>query len=179
MIKKIIDKITNNAYSYSVITKLISVLTGLLYTVLYSRYLGAELRGTASVINNYVEMIMLVLCFGVYQAYPYYKKKTGEDRYREYINNVFAMFLCYLGIAVVFLLAVRPSTNVCVVALLIPTTLAIKELNYVVLIESPKRVNTMQLCLDVFDILLLVTLMIFALSFCSLLLFFLLMKIPL
>ena len=79
MIKKIIDKITGNAYGFSVFAKIVSVVTGLLYAILYSRYLGAELRGTASVINNYVEMIMLVLCFGTHHAYPYFKKKTGKD----------------------------------------------------------------------------------------------------
>ena len=161
MFKKIINKITGNAYGYSVFAKLVSVLTGLLYTVLYSRYLGAELRGTASVINNYVEMIMLVLCFGAYQAYPYFKKTTGEDKYREFINNVFGMFFVYVGIAAAFLLIVRPSTDVCVITALIPTTLAIKQLNYVVLIENPKIRNTTQIGLELFDIVFLAVLMIF------------------
>ena len=87
-----LKKVTDNAYSFSIIAKILSIATGFVYSVLYSRYLGAELRGTASVINNYAEMIMLVLCFGIYQAYPYYKKKTGEARYSEFIDKVFGLF---------------------------------------------------------------------------------------
>ncbi len=161
MIKKLIGKITDNAYSFSVFAKIVSALTGLLYAVLYSRYLGAELRGTASVINNYVEMIMLVLCFGTHHAYPYFKKKTGKDIYREFINNLFGMVIAYYIFAAVFLLVLRPSTNVCVIALLIPSSLAIRQLNYVVLIENPKVRNKALIGLDIFDIVFLSVLLIF------------------
>ena len=161
MIKKYLKKITDNAYGFSVFAKIVSVLTGLLYAVLYSRYLGAELRGTASVINNYVEIIMLVLCFGTHHAYPYFKKKTGKDIYREFINNLFGMVIAYYIFAAVFLLIARPSTNVCVIALLIPSSLAIRQLNYVVLIENPKVRNKALIGLDIFDIVFLGVLLIF------------------
>lgn len=161
MIKKIIDKITGNAYGFSVFAKIVSVVTGLLYAILYSRYLGAELRGTASVINNYVEMIMLVLCFGTHHAYPFFKKKTGKDIYREFINNLFGMVFAYYILVIAFLLIVRPSTNVCVIAILIPSSLAIRQLNYIVLIENPKVRNTALIGLDIFDIVFLLVLMFF------------------
>lgn len=161
MLKRIIEKITGNAYGYSVFAKLLSVLTGLVYAILYSRYLGSELRGTASVITNYSEMIMLVLCLGVYQAYPYFKKYSGEDKYSEFINNVLGMFLLYAVAAAAFLLIVKPSVNVCVIAALIPTSVAIKQLNYVVLIENPRIRNTSQIILDIFDIVFLLALMLF------------------
>ncbi|MBQ7595131.1 MAG: hypothetical protein IJU45_00535, partial [Clostridia bacterium] len=164
MFKKLIEKITGNAYGYSVFAKIVSVLTGLLYAILYSRYLGAELRGTASVINNYVEMIMLVLCFGAYQAYPYFKKTTGEDNYREFINNVFGMFFAYAGMAAAFVLIVRPPSDVVVIAILIPPSLAIKQLNYVVMIENPKIRNTTQIGIEIFDIVFLTVLMVFTKS---------------
>lgn len=159
MIKKLVGKITGNAYGFSVFAKIISVFTGLLYTILYSRYLGTELRGTASVINNYVEMIMLVLCFGAYQAYPYFKKTTGQDRYLEFINSVFGMFFTYSGLVIIFLLIVRPNTDVCVIAVLIPPSLAIKQLNYVVMIENPKIRNKTQIGIEIFDIVFLLALM--------------------
>ena len=77
MKKHFFKKITNNAYSFSVLTRVLSVLIGFVYTVVYTRYLGKELRGTASEINNYVELATLFLCLGMHQAYPYFKKKTG------------------------------------------------------------------------------------------------------
>lgn len=161
MIKKLVGKITGNAYGFSVFAKIISVVTGLLYAILYSRYLGAELRGTASVINNYVEMIMLVLCFGTHHAYPYFKKKTGKDIYREFINSLFGMVIAYYILAAIFLAVVRPGTDVCVIAILIPSSLAIRELNYIVLIENPKVRNTALIGLDIFDIIFLGALMLF------------------
>ena len=77
-IKKFIKKTSENAYVFSVIAKIVSVATGLLYSILYSRYMKPELRGIGSVIINYAEIIMLVSCLGVYQGYPYFKKRQGK-----------------------------------------------------------------------------------------------------
>ncbi len=161
---KFIKKIVNNDYLFSVISKIVSVATGLIYTVLYSRYLGKELRGTASVINNYAEIIMMILCFGVYQAYPYFKKTKPGNRYNEFINNAAGMFLFYALIACVFLITVRPSANVFVITVSVPIMVAVRQFNYVVLIENPKRINIMQIVVDVFDIVFLTVLMIFTKS---------------
>ena len=156
-----LKKVTDNAYSFSIIAKILSIATGFVYSVLYSRYLGAELRGTASVINNYAEMIMLVLCFGIYQAYPYYKNKTGEARYNEFIDKVFGLFFLYSAIVCMLIAAVRPAINVCVISILIPLQMAIRQLNYVVLIENPKLRNLAQIWLDLFDVAFLAVLMLF------------------
>lgn len=149
---KMIKKLLDNAYVFSVITRIISVVTGLGYTVLYSRYLGAELRGTAAVINNYTEMIMLVLCFGMYQAYPYFKKLSEENKYNEFINNVSGFFLIYCAIAAALIFIVRPSADVCVIMVLIPLSMGIKQFNYVVLIENPKIRNITQIVIELMDI---------------------------
>ena len=156
--KDLFKKITNNAYSFSVLTKVLSVLIGFVYTVVYTRYLGKELRGTASVINNYVELATLFLCLGMHQAYPYFKKKTGVGPYHEYINNILAAVLVYGAAAVGSLFFLRNNTSACVVAVLIPASIAVRELNYVVMIENPKVRNATQIGLEVFDILFLVVL---------------------
>lgn len=154
-------KVVNNAYAFSVIAKLISIGTGLVYSILYSRYLGAELRGTASIINNYTELIMLALCLGVYQAYPYFKKKTGENKYIEYINHIFGMFLLYVGLSAIIMIGIRPRIEICVILILVPMSMATKQLNYVVLIENPKLRNLAQIWLDIFDIFFVIVLMVF------------------
>lgn len=160
MKKHFFKKITNNAYSFSVLTRVLSVLIGFVYTVVYTRYLGKELRGTASVINNYVELATLFLCLGMHQAYPYFKKKTGVGPYHEYINNILAAFLGYAGIAAAFaaFFWFRHAASACVVAVLIPASIAAKELNYAVMIENPKVRNATQIGLEIFDILFLAAL---------------------
>ena len=160
IMKQFFKKITNNAYSFSVVTKVLSVLIGFAYTVVYTRYLGRELRGTASVINNYVELATLFLCLGMHQAYPYFKKKTGVGPYHEYINNILAAVLAYGGAAAAAaaFFWVRHAVSACVIAVLIPLSIAVRELNYVVMIENPKVRNATQIGLEVFDILFLLAL---------------------
>lgn len=160
-IKKTISKLTDNAYIYSVLAKIISILIGLVHSVLYTRYLGAELRGEASVIMNYAGLISLLLCFGIYQAYPYFKKKTGQDIYSEYINYIFGLFLLYLLTGLILISVWGLPANILVVTILVPFLMAIKQLNYVVLIENPKLRNTASIRLDLFDIAFLAFLMIF------------------
>ena len=133
---KTIHKLTNNAYVFSVIAKIISVATGLLYSVLYSRYLHAELRGSASIINNYADIIMLILCFGIYQGYPYFKKKNGVDIYEEFINLIFALFFTYALVGTLIIVLFQPGTYATVAIILIPFMFGTKQLNYVVLMEN-------------------------------------------
>ncbi|MCR5206173.1 MAG: polysaccharide biosynthesis C-terminal domain-containing protein [Lachnospiraceae bacterium] len=156
---KIIHKLTNNAYVFSVIAKIISVATGLLYSVLYSRYLHAELRGSASIINNYADIIMLILCFGIYQGYPYFKKKNGVDIYEEFINLIFALFFTYALVGTLIIVLFQPGTYATVAIILIPFMFGTKQLNYVVLMERPKLRNSAQIFLDIWDILFITVLM--------------------
>lgn len=171
-----IKRLINNAYVYSVIAKVISVLTGFLYSILYSRYLGAELRGTASVIINNSDLIMLILCLGIYQAYPYFKKRAEESIYMEYINYVFGLFFLYVIGCIAIGIICRPSAQNCIVLALIPLMFAAKELNYVVLIENPRLRNTANIILDIFDIVFITVLMVFTKATFALCAMFLIVK---
>ena len=110
MIKKI-RRIINNEYAFSIVAKVFGVVTGLLYSILYSRYMQAELRGEAGVVTNYAELAMLVLCFGMYQAYPYFRKNSDRPIYRDYINMISGVFLLYEGIGLAIILLLRPPLN--------------------------------------------------------------------
>ena len=160
-IKSIAGQFIENAYTFSIIAKVISIITGLLYSILFARYLGSELRGDASVILNYSEMISLILCLGVYQAYPYFKKNSKKSIYMEYINYVFGMFFVYILLSVALCISGIFSVNIVVSIMLAPILMVIKQLNYVVLIENPKLRNTANIKLDLFDIAFLALLLIF------------------
>lgn len=174
--KKTIGKLTENAYCFSMLAKCIGVLIGIIHSVLFSRYLGAGLRGEASVITNYAGLISLVLCLGVYQAYPYFKRKTDQDIYREYINYIFGLFCLYVIIGAVLIFTLDLPTDITVVVILIPLLMGIQQLNYVVLIENPKLRNTASIRLDLFDIAFLLVLMVFTKANYFLCIMFLIVK---
>lgn len=160
-LKVVSASIINNAYLYSIVAKVISVISGFVYSIIYSRYLGAELRGDAAVINNSAEIIILVLCLGIYQAYPYFKRKSKHSIYMEYINYIFGLlFLIVIG-CIAVLLFFHPNKETCAVLILVPLMFSIKELNYVVLIENPRLRNTANIKLDIFDIIFILVLVIF------------------
>lgn len=159
MIRRI-KKIVDNEYVFSVLAKVISAFSGVVYSILFARYLGPELRGEAAVILNYSEMISLVLCMGIYQAYPYFKKITGKDLYMEFINYTFGLFLLYTFITVFLVSVFECSISMALSILLAPILMGIKQLNYFVLIENPKIRNTANIKLDVFDIIFLTILLV-------------------
>ena len=159
-----IKKLTENEYVFSVIAKIIGVLTGLIYSILFNRYLGAELKGEAAIVTNTAALVSLVLCLGVYQAYPFFRKQAQvsvEELYTSFINRVLGLFLCYLLICVSAALFLPVSTNLRISFVLMPLLMGTKQLNYVVLIERPKLRNTASIILNLIDIVIIGALMIF------------------
>ncbi|WP_029200388.1 oligosaccharide flippase family protein [Oribacterium sp. NK2B42] len=156
-----IKKLVNNAYVFSVIAKAFSVLSGIIYSILYSRYLGAELRGTASIINNYADILSIVLCLGAFQAYPYFKQRDKKDIYESFINNVFGLLISYFILLVPILILIPLNINLVVALLIAPIWMASRQLNYVVVVENPRLSNIGSMILDLSDLLTLALLMIF------------------
>lgn len=145
------NNLITNEYAFSVITKISGVLLGLIYTVVFSRYFEAELRGVSTVIYAYSEFFMLIACFGTYQGYPYYKKQGKKNIYEEYVNIVTGMLLLYLAISVILILLLWGYFEICTVIALIPFSFATKEFNYVVMIENPSSMNRAVLLLGVVE----------------------------
>ena len=147
-------KLTSNEYVFSVIAKLFGVGAGFLFSILYRRYFGAELTGQAAVIRNQATMAELILCFGIYQAYPYFRRqgiKPPEQLYQEFIDKSFGIFFLYCLISgLLCLLPVHTETKI--VFILVPLMVAVKLLNYVVLIERPKLRNMVSIILNLVDI---------------------------
>lgn len=100
--KSIINRIRNNEYAFSIFAKVLGVFAGISYSILYSRYLQASLRGEAAVLTTYVDLGTLVFCFGVYQGYPHFRRKNEINLYKEYIDLVFG-FICLYFILGFFL----------------------------------------------------------------------------
>ena len=159
-IKKLFSYIVNQEYVFSVISRISGVFISIIYSIIFNRYLGAELRGEASVIANYISIISAVICIGMYQAYPFYKKKDGDVFY-PFLNTMFSFYLLiFIGFAVaaVFL---PFSLNLKVALFLIPVQACLRQLNYVLIIERPKIRNISINVIHVLDILVVALLWIF------------------
>ena len=143
--KKVVSNVYNSQYAFSVVSKVLGVLIGFAYSIVYSRYFGANLRGEVDVITNYLGIFYIFLCIGMYQAYPFYRKEVRKEEIRGYyigfINDTFGMFGVYTIISLIVVSAVRMEPKFIVVALLLPSEFLVKQMNYIVLIENPKLRN--------------------------------------
>lgn len=162
--KERIKRIINNAYVYSVISKVVCVGLGLAYSILFARYYGAQYRGQAAVILNYVSLFDVLLCIGIYQAYPYYKKNTPKEEKdsfrRSFINDCFGLFFLYGIICVVLAIIWPGEVDYKILFLMLPMAFLVKMLNYIVLIDTPKIRNTASMVLYLIDIALLASLFV-------------------
>lgn len=143
---------THQDYFYSVVSTIVSNIVAFVYSVIYSRFFGPSLFGTSSVINTYSEMIMLVACLGIYQAYPFFKKQRKESNYHEFINIVSGLFLVYFAIAAICFVIHRKLDEITVVIILIPILFAVRQFNYVVQIERPQTRSSFRMLLAFFDL---------------------------
>lgn len=157
-------RIVNNIYVYSVISKVVCVVLGLVYSILFARYFGARYRGQAAVILNYVSLLDVILCLGIYQAYPYYKKNTPEEgraSFREsFLNDCLGLFLIYSAVCILLAVFWRGADDYRILFLMLPMAFLIKMLNYVVLIDTPRIRNSASMILYLIDIVLLALLFV-------------------
>lgn len=174
-LKNFLVNITKNIYIFSVLSKLFGVLTGFIYTILFTRYLGPELRGNSAVIINLSTLVSVIMGFGVYQVYPRFKKLEGEIL-EVFTSNIKGMFMLYCILAIPFTLFLPINMDTKISILIFPMTIFIKQLNYIVLVEYPKRRNLSAIILNIIDLLLIGLLLLFTKANYLILISFLLCK---
>ena len=150
--KRIVKRFTQNEYVFTIIARLLSFLLGMIYSILFSRYLQPELRGDVSLVLNYSSFLMLFLCFGINQGYPFFRREQPDIAFKEYIDLIAAFFILYSGIACAYVLFTMSTIEYKFTALLIPFLFAVKELNYAVMIEKPYIRNIAAILLSLFDV---------------------------
>lgn len=147
-LKKKVSAIINQDYFFSVISKVFGVFLALVYSAFYNRYLGTVLKGDAAIISNYISLISSFTALGMYQAYPYYRKK-GEDVFYPFINNMTSLYLLMTGACVVLALTLPVNMNLKFAICLVPMQSFIRHINYVVMIEVPRRRNISSIILHI------------------------------
>lgn len=144
-----------NDYLFSVVAKISGVFIGLVLSVMSARYFGPELRGVSTVIGNDISIYSVFLGLGIYQAYPFFKRKE-PNIFDSYINNITTMFLVLqiiAGCIAGYMISNGVNIYLAVAIILMPAATYIKQLNYIVLIETPRRRNTNSMIISLSEIL--------------------------
>lgn len=160
-LKKLILNFINQEYLFSIFSKLVGVALAVVYSVIYNRYLGAALKGEAAIISNYISLISSFTCLGMYQAYPFYKKKGEKDIFYSFVNNMTSLYLLMLICCIVLIIVVPIDVNLKFAIALVPIHSYIRHINYVVTVEAPKRRNISSILINLTDILVVLGFFIF------------------
>ena len=147
-------KIFSNQYIFSILTKVLIVFLGILSSVFINRYLGPTLKGEYSYILNIINIAVLVLNLGIYQSYPYFKRKYGEIIKSEYFNVVTVQFAIYMIIAII-LSVIISNIQLTVILTLTPLMIYAKQLNFIALVEDINLRNKLNIGNQFFYIILL------------------------
>lgn len=153
-----LKQIIKNPYVFSVISKFCVVLLGFLYTVCQSRYLGASLKGDVSYITSITSITSIVFGCGVHQAYPYFKKKTGQDVAPLFMKLSAGMLGIYLIIAVLATIILKADISLGAILILTPCLVYNKIVAYISMVENPNKKNFTELLANFVEVIVVVIL---------------------
>ena len=94
-------KLFKSEYILSLLNKGSSIIFGMATAICLNRYLGPELKGEYAQILVYVTTLPLILDLGIYQAYPYFRKKYGEKMLQRFTDLSLLQFVIYMVIAII------------------------------------------------------------------------------
>ena len=115
-----LTKLTQSDYAFSLFQKCMNIITGILTISLINRYLGTTLKGEYEYILNIVNVLSIILGFGLHASYPYMKRNKMQNQLKSYLDIFFlqAMIYMLIGAAIVIL------TQEAVVAMAVILTVA-------------------------------------------------------
>ena len=99
-LKRIANKITSNDYVYTIFTKIMAVVIGLIASSYSNRFLGPELKGELGQISSMISIVAVTANFGLYQPYPYYKRQNEPDVLDKFLRIFLLQFIAYTVIGV-------------------------------------------------------------------------------
>ncbi|MEC2306272.1 polysaccharide biosynthesis C-terminal domain-containing protein [Weizmannia sp. CD-2023] len=84
-----------NDFTVSLITKFITIVSGVITTALLNRYLGPSLRGEYAYFINIINLLVIVCNFGLSNTYGYARREKMKYQSVRYLNAFFLQFICY------------------------------------------------------------------------------------
>ena len=139
-LKRITRKLTGNDYVFTIFTKIMAVVIGLIASSFSNRFLGPELKGQLGRISSMLSIVAVTANFGLYQPYPYYKRQQEPDVLNKFLRIFLLQFLFYtlLGVAGTFVFHSFELTAVCLLA---PIQVLANQLSFMIMVEDVKFKN--------------------------------------
>lgn len=155
-------KLIKNEYIYSVLTKIFLVGLGLVHSAIFARYLGASLNGSINYITSITSIAAIIVTGGIHQAYPYFRKKYGKDKYIDkYMTMATDIFAIFAIIAVILFLIKRKDTEISLMGILTVVAGYSTITGHVLLVETPNTRNKIFMVSHICETILVVVLFIF------------------
>lgn len=156
-----IKKIISNKYIFSLITKILLVFLGIFSSAFINRYLGPTLKGEYAYILNIINLIVLILNLGIYQSYPFYKRKSIENIKQKYFIIFVLQFIFYLLIAIMLSILLANDNIYYFIFTLIPFMILSNQLTFLSMIENINLKNKISIGNQVFYTLILLIIFLF------------------
>ena len=139
-IKSIVRRVTDNDYVYTIFTKIMAVVIGLIASSYSNRFLGPELKGELGQISSMISIVAVTANFGLYQPYPYYKRQNEPDVLNKFLRIFLAQFLIYTAIGI-FAAVCLDSFALTAVCLIAPIQVLANQLSFMIMVEDVKFKN--------------------------------------
>lgn len=139
-LKRAAQKITGNDYVFTIFTKLMAVLIGLVASAYSNRFLGPELKGELGRISSMLSVVAVTANFGLYQPYPYYKRQGEPDVLDKFLRIFLLQFCAYTALGVFGALTLH-SFELTAVCLLAPVQVLANQLSFMIMVEDVKFKN--------------------------------------
>jgi len=139
-IKSIVRRVTDNDYVYTIFTKIMAVLIGLVASSFSNRFLGPELKGELGQISSMISIVAVTANFGLYQPYPYYKRQQEPDVLDKFLHIFMLQFAAYTAIGI-FAAAALESFALTAVCLIAPIQVLANQLSFMIMVEDVKFKN--------------------------------------
>lgn len=133
-IKEKIQALTKNDYIFTLINKVSTIILGLFTSAFINRYAGPALKGEYTVLLNYVNIVAVIANLGIYQAYPYYKRKKIPNVLEKFVNVFYYQFFIYLLIFIIALFVTKNSLIITILFIL-PFSVLTNQLNFIMMVE--------------------------------------------
>lgn len=142
-----------NEYFFSISTKICSISLGIIQSILIARYLGAELKGITAYISSVSSIISIILTYGMYQSYPYLRKKYGKNKiYDDFISLIVLVYSFYLVIATIIIFTCSIELDYKAIIFIAPILGYSTVIEYINLIENPNQKNMWFTIINLFEI---------------------------
>ena len=139
-VKRIIRRMTDNDYLFTIFTKILAVLIGLVASFYSNRFLGPQLKGELGRISSLLSIVAVTANFGLYQPYPYYKRQGEPDVLNKFLRIFLLQFIAYTVIGVIGAVCFH-SFELTAVCLLAPIQVLANQLSFMMMVEDVKFKN--------------------------------------